>query len=71
MNTETVKTTVGRLTAGDVLSGSGFVVTHTPYQTVGLRGTPKVVVEGFYPPTSQPTARAWNRNTTVTVIRSV
>jgi hypothetical protein len=66
-NTETVKVTVRYLRAGDVLAGSGFVVTRTPYPTVALRGSRNLVVEGFYPG-GKTAARQWNRDTTVTIL---
>lgn len=69
MNTDTIKTTVRYLRPGDVLAGSGFVVTHTPYPTVALRGTRNLVVEGYYPSDSTPRSRQWNRDTTVTIKR--
>ena len=59
-------TTVRHLTTGDVLAGSGFTVTRTPW--AGVR-TPKgrMVVEGFYPG-SPNKAHVWNASTTVSVV---
>lgn len=53
------------LAAGDVLTGSGFVVTHTPWR--GVR-TPKgrMIVEGFYPGGTVKRYE-WSASTTVSV----
>lgn len=65
---EKVDTTVRHLQAGDVLVGSGFVVTHTPYSAARLRSG-KLYVEGFYP--GSPTKRhEWGASTTIAALRS-
>lgn len=59
-------TSVRHLHAGDVLAGSGFTVTRTPYTQVR---TPKgrLVVEGNYP--GKPVkAYEWNASTTVVIV---
>lgn len=68
MNKENIVSTTARfLDAGDILVGSGFVVTRTAYR--GVR-TPsgKVRVEGHYPG-SPVKAYEWNASTRVTVKR--
>jgi hypothetical protein len=67
MNIETVKTTARHLRAGDVLSGSGFVVTRNAIPLTSGR----VLVCGRYPSQMLPTQRAWNASTTLTVTRKV
>ena len=63
---EIKNTSVRHLLAGDVLAGSGFTVTRTPYSQVR---TPKgrLVVEGNYPG-SPVKAHVWNASTTVAVV---
>jgi len=62
----TRKTTVRHLSAGDVLAGSGFTVTHTPYTSVrGRKGY--LWVEGYYP-NGTTRVREWNASTTVSVV---
>jgi hypothetical protein len=59
-------TTARHLRAGDVIAGSGFVVTHNAY---ALTRTPKgrVVIEGYYPG-SPVKAYEWSANTRVPVV---
>jgi hypothetical protein len=62
-----VRTSVRHLTSGDVLAGSGFTLTHTPYPSVrGRKGY--LWVEGFYP-NGAVKCREWNASTTVSVVR--
>lgn len=68
MNSKTeTKTTARHLRAGDVLTGSGFVVSHNAW--AGVR-CPKghVYVEGAYPGGDHKRF-TWNASTTVTVSR--
>jgi hypothetical protein len=67
MNIETVKTTARHLRAGDVLAGSGFVVTA---HAIALPGG-KVLISGKYPSDARVATRAWNASTTLTVTRKV
>lgn len=67
--TERIATTVRHIRKGDVLCGSGFVVTHNPYQKVGIAsGT--LLVEGFYPG-GKNRIFLWKASTTVTVDRGL
>jgi hypothetical protein len=65
---ERVDTTVRHLQAGDVLSGSGFVVTHTPYSGVRLKSG-KLYVEGYYPGKA-PRRHEWGASTTLIALRA-
>lgn len=52
---------------GDVLKGSGFVVTHRPYTSVRAERN-RLWVEGYYP-NGAIARRAWNASTNLTVLR--
>lgn len=65
---ERVDTTVRHLQSGDVLSGSGFVVTHTPYSGVRLKSG-KLYVEGYYPGKA-PRRHEWGASTTLIALRA-
>jgi hypothetical protein len=65
--TQNIRTTARYLRAGDVLLGSGFVVTHNAYTSVRC---PKgmIHVEGNYPDGGVK-VHTWNASTTLTVVR--